>query len=130
MQFTTTLAALLAAATATMAAPTPIANPEGTSDVSARAATWTLENFSRRCGGGSCTFSYSKERPEQKIKRIDADMSSTTAINDGASTTDCYYKSAGKHASYSTTCGPYAITSAWDGEPSPFSTPCATGLHC
>lgn len=56
MQFTTVFVAALAAITASAA---PIGAAEG-ADLAPRATSWALNNFSRRCDGGSCTFSYSK----------------------------------------------------------------------
>lgn len=74
-------------------------------EVSARGAhvtQWSLQDFSRTCGGGVCHYSY--------------------GIYDGSgnAATPCGYNVMGTpatHASYdSVKCGKFIVTSAWDSE--------------
>lgn len=67
MHFQTLLTLLAAAASTTLAAPTGSAAPvEAVSnELSARGATpppWTIENFKRTCGGGTCHYTYCESR--------------------------------------------------------------------
>lgn len=100
MQFTTAFLALLATASSAIAAPAP----EAAADVSMMAAgqTWTMKDFKRVCGGGTCTYTYGIN------------------TNDGSAVTNCNYKVTGNPASrqsyQNVKCGAFTIGSTWSGQ--------------
>jgi hypothetical protein len=97
MQFSTTFLALLATASSALAAPAP-----ADKSMMAAGSTWTMQNFKRVCGGGTCSYSYSIN------------------TNDGTAATACAYKVTGSpatHASYQNIkCGAFTIGSTWSGQ--------------
>ncbi|KAJ5722462.1 hypothetical protein N7488_000497 [Penicillium malachiteum] len=95
MHATKALMAMVFAATAVFAAPTPTSSTAATAD-------WTIENLTRDCNDAetSCTWTF--------------------GINDGTADTACTYIVAGPDASGGpTTCGDYTITSNYVGDASP-----------
>ncbi|KAK4497861.1 hypothetical protein PRZ48_010516 [Zasmidium cellare] len=99
MQFTTATIALLAAAGSSLAAPAPAA---AVKSMMADASSWTLQDFTRTCADGSCTYDYSVN------------------LNDGSAATHCNYQVTGnpaEQAAYqNVACGPFVIGSTWSGQ--------------
>lgn len=97
MQYATVLA-ILAAASTSLAAPTPAA------DVSMMVAdsSWTMQDFKRTCTDTTCDYSYSIN------------------LNDGSAATACSYSVNGNPASQASyqnvKCGAFTIGSNWSGQ--------------
>ncbi|PPJ57332.1 hypothetical protein CBER1_07926 [Cercospora berteroae] len=102
MQFTTTVFALLAAASASVATPVPA--EAATNMMAAATPQWTIENFTRTCNGNdsNCKYSFGIN------------------TNNGQKVTGCSYSVNGKPASRATyqniQCGAFRIGSTWSGQ--------------
>ncbi|KAI5365302.1 hypothetical protein Slin15195_G048350 [Septoria linicola] len=102
MQFSTTVLALLAAATTSLA--TPVPEPANAVNMMAATPQWTIQNFKRTCAqdAKSCQYSFGIN------------------TNNGQAVTNCNYNVTGNPAARATyqnvQCGAFRIGSTWSGQ--------------